>query len=219
MARSLSRIPRASPISQCGTRWCAAKPSMPPSGRNGPLITGLSSSLAPAGTSGCGTFGMCSKRSCIFAETVSCSPSIRPTSSPRARLSACTASACSTFPSRRSCPTSRESSLIFARASSRRAVISLNCWSSSRSSLTWPSQVTSPRRASAEHVSSACSRSWRTSITVPRLPLSLLRGQELCVQTPLRHRRSSAVPRQPLQACWRSFAGSRDYCGIALHIG
>ena len=53
VARSLSRMPSAVAVSQCGTRWWSANES----GRNGPLTTGLSASLAPSGASGCGQVG------------------------------------------------------------------------------------------------------------------------------------------------------------------
>ena len=69
VARSLSRIPSAVAVSQCGTRWCSANDS----GRNGPLTTGLSASLVPSGASGWGRLGITSSswRSCSL--TSSCS--------------------------------------------------------------------------------------------------------------------------------------------------
>ena len=54
VARSLSRMPSAAPVSQCGTRWCSGNAS----GRNGPLTTGLSCVGRAVGGGVLGRLGM-----------------------------------------------------------------------------------------------------------------------------------------------------------------
>ena len=122
IARSLSRMPRAAPVSQCGTRWCSGNsPGRP----IGPWTTGLSAVGVAVGGVRVGQVGdaeqdvaqlgrhgvvLVGEPPLPFAE--------------RPALAAERVGAAPRRPSRRSWPTCLDSSLTWARASSRSAVIS-----------------------------------------------------------------------------------------------
>ena len=165
IARSLSRMPRAAPVSQCGTwRWAAKASGRP----TGPCTTGLSASDAPSGASGWGRLGMPNSSPRRSSAIASCSVSSWRWRSPSARLSAPSASAAATSPSRRSWPTRFDISLIRALVSSRSAVTTRDRASSSAAARSWSSSSGRPRRAIAASVASSSVRSRRTSITGPR---------------------------------------------------
>ena len=164
IARSLSRMPRAVAASQWGTRWCSANSL----GRLiGPRTTGLSASDVPSGASGWTRLGRARRMSRRSAATASCSSAILRSVSPSERLSACSASAASTSPARRSWPTSLDSSLTLARFSSRAAASSRTRVSRATASSSWSSNAGSPRRAVAARTPSRSVRRSRTSITGP----------------------------------------------------
>ncbi len=117
---------------------------------------------------GVGQVGDPSRRPRRSSAIASCSVSSWRWRSPRARLSAPSASAAATSPSRRSWPTRFDSSLICALVSSRSAVTTRDRASSSAAARSWSSSSGRPRRAIAASVASSSVRSRRTSITGPR---------------------------------------------------
>ena len=163
IARSLSRIPSAAPVSQCGTRWWSANSSGSPTG---PVTTGLSARRRRRGR----------RRRAGWGSSAAARAARRRRRRGRRRALArrrraagsrpAAARPARRRPSRRSWPTCVDSSLTLARSSSRSAVSRRTRSSSGDRRVELlehaPEQ---PRRASAVRTASGSVRSRRTSIT------------------------------------------------------